>query len=64
MLEASRILTALGWTAFGVGITVYGVGISLYEAGDFEETIGLILTIAGIIVGTIGMLWHRQLVED
>lgn len=64
MLEFSRILTAAGLTAFGVGVTVYGIGAAFVEPQDFEMTIGLVLTIGGLIAALIGALMYRQIVED
>lgn len=63
MLEFSRILTAAGWTAFGVGFTVYGIGLTVRNE-VWETNFGLILTIVGAIAGIIGMFMHRQLFED
>jgi hypothetical protein len=64
MLELSRIITAAGWTAFGVGFTIYGVGIAVEDGGAWEANLGLILTIVGIIAGVVGMVMHHQLQED
>lgn len=64
MLELSRIVTAAGWTAFAVGVTVYGIGISVDGAGEWEATLGLVLTIVGALAGVIGMVMHHQLAED
>lgn len=64
MLEVSRILTATGWAMFGVGVTVYGIGISVRGAGDFEETIGGVLAIAGLVAMIVGWFMFRQAVED
>lgn len=63
MLELSRILTAGGWTAFGVGFTIYGIGLAVRNP-IWETTFGLVLTIVGVIVGVIGMVMHHQLFED
>lgn len=63
MLELSRIVTAAGWTAFGVGFTIYGIGLSV-RTEVWETNFGLILTIIGAIAGTVGMIAHRQLFED
>lgn len=63
MLELSRILTAAGWTAFGVGFTIYGIGLSI-RPEVWETNFGLILTIVGIIAGVAGMIMHRQAFED
>lgn len=64
MLEFSRILTAAGWAAFGVGITVYGIGIAVHQAGNFEETVGLWMTIGGLIAMIVGWFMHQRLAED
>jgi hypothetical protein len=64
MLELSRIVTAAGWTAFGVGFTVYGIGVAVDGAGIWEANLGLIMTIVGIIAGIAGMVVHHQLQED
>ncbi|HWV23418.1 MAG TPA: hypothetical protein VNZ58_04440 [Thermomicrobiales bacterium] len=63
MLEFSRILTAAGWTAFGVGFTIYGIGLAVRNE-IWETNFGLILAIVGVVAGVIGMVMHRQLFED
>jgi hypothetical protein len=64
MLEFSRILTAAGLVAFGVGVTVYGIGAAFVDPQDSQMTIGLVLTIGGLIAALIGALMYRQTVED
>ena len=64
MLEFSRILTAIGLTAFGVGLVVFGIGMAFVEPRAFETTVGLVLMIGGLLGGLIGSLMYRNLVEE
>jgi len=62
MLEVgmvARLLAALGFSAFGVGLTVFGMGTSMAQRNDSLVNIGLALLFGGLIAGFIGVAIYR-----
>jgi hypothetical protein len=52
--EISRWLIALGAVAVSVGGTIVGMGMSYVQSEDGMITIGVVLTVAGVVAMAIG----------
>jgi predicted membrane channel-forming protein YqfA (hemolysin III family) len=52
--EIARWLIALGAVAASVGGTIVGMGMSYVQSDDGMITIGLVLTVAGVVAMAIG----------
>jgi len=55
----ARLLAAIGFSAFGVGLTIFGMGTSTAQRNDSLVNIGLALLFGGLIAGFIGVAIYR-----
>jgi hypothetical protein len=61
--EIARWLVALGSVTAWVGFTVLGMGMSFVESVDWMITLGLVLTVGGVVALVAGAYVYRTSAE-
>lgn len=57
--ELARLLLVFGSVIAWVGFTIVGMGLSFVDPDDGMFTIGLVLTIGGIVAAIVGAAMYR-----
>lgn len=57
--ELARLLLVFGSVIAWVGFTIVGMGLSFVDPDDGMFTIGLVLTIGGIVAAIVGVAMYR-----